>query len=130
MTTSRRAALVALWAALLAPGAFAASGHPKLNAYFQPALTDAPYQQKAFARVAKQWKQPAQAPAPGSKAVVQALIGADGKLLSAVVSLGSGSKQWDAAALAAVQKAAPFDRFPAGYKLPTLEAHFHVSYEK
>jgi protein TonB len=127
----RRAALAsALLAATLAPALFAAGGHPKLNAYFQSTLTDAAYQQKAFARVAKAWKQPAHPPAAGKKVVVQALLDIDGKLLNAAVSMESGSKQWDAAALAAVKKAAPFDPLPKGYPQQTLEAHFHVSWEK
>ena len=116
--------------AALAPAVLAAGEHPKLNAYFQSTLTDAGYQQRAFSRVAKVWRQPRQAPAPGRKTVVQALLDADGKLLDAAVSMESGSKQWDAAALAAVQKAAPFDPLPKGYPQPTLEAHFHVSFEK
>jgi len=120
----------ALLAALLSLPAQAAGGHAKLNAYFQSTLTDAAYQQKAFARVAKAWKQPKQAPAVGKKTVVQALLDSGGHLLNAAVSMESGSKQWDAAALAAVQKAAPFDPLPKGYQQETLEAHFHVSYER
>ena len=130
MTAIRSALFASLLFTLpLAPASRAAGGQPKLNAYFQPALTDAGYQQRAFARVAKHWK-PAHPPPAGSKSVVQAVIDADGKLLSAFVWMKSGSKQWDAAALRAVQKAAPFEPLPKSYPLPTLEAHFHVSFEK
>ena len=131
MTCACRAALAsALFAALLAPALPAAGCNPKLNAYFQSTLTDAAWQQQAFARVAKAWKQPAHPPAAGKKSVVQALLDRDGKLLDAAVSLESGSKRWDAAALAAVKKAAPFGPLPKGYPQETLEAHFHVSWEK
>jgi protein TonB len=129
MTSLRRAALAALCSATLALPAAAGAAQARLNAYYQSAFTDSAWQQRAFAKVAKAWKQPTQAPPPGKKAVVQAVIDASGNLLSVFVSLESGSKQWDAAALAAVKKAAPFERLPAGYQLPTLEAHFHVSWE-
>lgn len=112
--------------------ALAAAGRPELKAYFQVSLKSADYQQKTFARVAKAWKQPARRhlPALGKKAVVQAVIAKDGNLLSAFVSMESGSKAWDDAALAAVNKAAPFDPLPAGYAYPSVEVHFHVAWAK
>ncbi len=48
----------------------------------------------------------------------------------AAVSTESGSQQFDAAALAAVEKAAPFGPLPKGSPQETLEAHFHVSWAK
>jgi protein TonB len=104
-------------------------GKPSLNAYFQSTLTDETYQKKTFARVAAAWKTPSAKSFPkvGAKTVVQAVIAKDGKLASTTVSMSSGSQAWDAAALAAVQKAAPFDPLPASYKYPSLEVHFHVS---
>lgn len=121
---------VAVFALIVAPLALAAQGSPQLQAFFQPELTSAPYQQKAYAQVASKWKQPGRKglPAVGRKTVVQAVIGRDGKLISAVVSMESGSKTWDAAALSAVKKAAPFAALPEGFAPATLDAHFHVAW--
>ncbi len=105
----------------------AARGSPQLQIFFAASMPSA-YQQKAFSRFAKSWKQPAQVPQPGKKTVVQALLSRDGKVVSAFVSDKSGSAPWDAAALAAVKKAAPFDPLPAKYELPTVEVHFHVEW--
>lgn len=111
----------------LSTGAWAASAN--LQVYFQKTLTDASYQQKAFNKVAKVWRQPAKAPQPGHKTVVQVVIARDGKLVSALVSMESGSKAWDAAALKAVQKAAPFPALPSSLAEPTVEAHFHFAWQ-
>jgi protein TonB len=117
---------------LAAPGtagsAFAA-GRPELKVYFQSNLTDTAYQKKTFDRVAKAWKTPgaSQIPEVAKKTVVQAVIAKDGKLVSAVVSLSSGKKGWDAAARKAVTSASPFDALPAGFKPRSVEVHFHVS---
>jgi len=121
-------ALAVLFAVLVAVPALAA-GRPSLNAYFQSNLKDSAYQKKTFDRVARAWKAPAasQVPEVGKKTVVQAVIAKDGKLVSAVVSMSSGKKGWDGAALAAVRTAAPFDPFPGSFGAPTLEVHFHVS---
>ena len=110
-------------------GSALAAGRPALNAYFQSNLTDTSYQKRTFDRVAKAWKTPAasQTPEVGKKTVVQSVIAKDGKLVSAVVSLSSGKKGWDTAALAAVRTAAPFDPLPANYGALTIEVHFHVS---
>jgi len=120
-----RAAVCAL--VLVAAATAAAAGRPSLNVYFQSTLADQSYQRKTFDRVAKTWKTPRATPKVGAKTVVQAVIAKDGKLASAAVSMSSGVKEWDDAALAAVKKAAPYDPLPAGYKYPSLEAHFHVS---
>jgi len=113
--------------ALLLAAASLLAATPALNVYFQSTLKDAVYQKKTFDRVAKTWKTPRATPKVGAKTVVQAVIAKDGKLASASVSMSSGVKEWDDAALAAVKKAAPYDPLPAGYKYPSLEAHFHVS---
>jgi protein TonB len=125
---TRRLAFVTLLALAVAPVALAAAGSPRLEAFFQNELKSADYQQKVYSRVAGKWRQPKGTPALGKKAVVQAVIGRDGKLVSATVSTPSGSKAWDAAALAAVKQAAPFPALPASYTQSTLDAHFHVSW--
>ena len=125
---TRRLALVTLLALAVAPVAVAAAGSPRLEAFFQNELKSADYQQKVYSRVAGKWSQPKGTPALGKKTVVQAVIGRDGKLVSATVSTASGSKAWDAAALAAVKKAAPFPPLPASYTQSTLDAHFHVAW--
>jgi protein TonB len=121
------AALIALSFASAGP-AFAAA-RADLQVYFQSNFTDAAHQKKTFDRVAKAWKAPAAAQVPevGKKTVVQAVIGKDGKLFSAVVSMSSGRKGWDDAVLAAVKRAAPFDPLPSSFHYPTVEVHFHVA---
>lgn len=110
--------------------ALAAGGRTEMHSYFQSTLQNKAYQDKTFARVAKNWKQPPakQLPAPGKKTVVQTVIGKDGRLLSATVSLESGSKAWDAAVLATIKKSAPFEPLPSDYAYPTVEVHFHVAW--
>ena len=126
-----RAVLVAVTvlAALGLPGSAFGAGRPELKVYFQSNLTDAAYRKKTFDRAAKVWKAPAasQVPEVGRKTVVQAVIGRDGAVTSAVVSMKSGKKGWDDAALKAVRSASPFDPLPAGFKPPSVEVHFHVS---
>ena len=123
----RKAVLLA--AALLAAGAALAAGRPSLECYFQTTLHDPVYQKKTYEKVAAKWKTPAAAdvPAVGKKAVVQAVIAKDGTLATTEVSMSSGKKGWDAAALRAVQAAAPFDPLPAGFAFPSVQVHFHVS---
>lgn len=130
MTRPQLLVLAAVVPLALASVALAAGGRPQLQAFFQSTLKGADYQNKTFARVAKVWRQPGptQVPALGKKTVVQTLIGKDGNLLSASISTESGSKAWDAAALAAIKKAAPFDRLPPGYALPSVEVHFHLAW--
>ncbi len=125
-----RLALAAVLVLGLAPVALAAAGRPQLQAFFQQDLSQQDYQQKVYSRVAGKWRQPGakDTPALGRKTVVRAVIGRDGKLLSAEVSTESGSKRWDAAALSAVKKAAPFPPLPASFPLATLDAHFHVAW--
>ncbi len=125
-----RLALAAVLVLALSPMALAAAGSPQLQAFFQQDLTSADYQQKVYSRVAGKWRQPGAKGTPGlgKKTVVRAVIGRDGKLLSADVSTESGSKTWDAAALSAVKKAAPFPPLPANFPGATLDAHFHVAW--
>src|SRR5687768_4086467 len=98
--------------AISLPLAALGAGVPRLNAYFQQTLTSAPYQQQAFARVAKAWRRPGKKgrPALGSKTVVAAVIALDGSLQSVEIKMKSGSEAWDRAALAAVKKAGPFPK--------------------
>lgn len=103
----------------------ATKAKPRLNVYFQSDFTDASYQKASFEKVLKSWAPPAALPAPGKKTVVQSSIGREGKLISALVTMKSGSTAWDAAALAAVRKASPFAPLPAAYKGPQLEVHWH-----
>jgi hypothetical protein len=126
------AALAAASILLVCAPPLLGAARPSLNAYFQSTLEDAAYQKKTFDRVAKAWKSPPAAafPKPGAKAVVQATISRDGRLMSTVVSTLSGSKEWDAAARKGVEDAAPFDPLPASFRPPTLEVHFHVSVVK
>jgi TonB family protein len=105
------------------------AGRPELKVYFQSNLTDAAYQKKTFERAAKGWKAPgaSEIPPVGKKTVVQAVIARDGTVTSAFVSMKSGKKGWDAAALKAVKSSSPFDPLPAGFRPPSVEVHFHVS---
>lgn len=105
-------------------------GQTSLNIYFQSTLKDQAYQQRTFKRVAAVWKAPegARFPKAGAKTVVQAVIAKDGRLVSAVISTGCGSKKWDAAVEKTVRAAAPYEPLPKDYKYPSLEAHFHMSY--
>ena len=122
------AALAAAAALLLAAAAFAA-GRPSLECYFQTTLTDPAYQKVTYEKVAAKWKSPPadQVPAVGKKTVVQAVIAKDGSLATTEISMSSGKKGWDAAALKAVKAAAPFGPLPAGFAYPTVQVHFHVS---
>ncbi|WP_254360557.1 TonB family protein, partial [Corallococcus exiguus] len=121
---------VVVLALALASGALAASGSPRLQTYFQGSVDSPTYQQQAFQRVAKAWKQPGPkgTPALGKKTIVQAVLDKDGKLVSTAILTESGAKAWDAAALAAVKKAAPFPPLPKGTTTPTVEAHFHFAW--
>ena len=104
-----------------------AAGRPSLNVYFQSTLKDSAYQKAVFQKVAGVWKAPSSAPAVGKKCVVQATISRDGRVQNAFVSMESGVKAWDKAALAAVEKSSPFPPLPSTYEHKTLEAHFHVA---
>lgn len=106
-----------------------AAGRASLNVYFQSNLKNTAYQNRTFEKAVKAWRAPeaSQVPDVGRKTVVQAVIAKDGKLVSAVVSMSSGKKGWDAAALATVKSVAPFDPLPESYGASTVEVHFHVA---
>ncbi|MBI1951559.1 MAG: TonB C-terminal domain-containing protein [Acidobacteria bacterium] len=108
--------------ALVAPAA------PQLKVYFAADFKDAVYQQKTYRKVASSWRQPADTPDPGRKAVVIAVIQKDGTIPEPALHSRSGSEAWDAAALEAVRKAAPFDALPKSYPRPTVEVHFHFEF--
>jgi protein TonB len=105
------------------------TGHcaPSLQAYFAKDFTDQAYQHKAYQKVAGAWKRPASDPKPGSKAVVIATIAKDGRSGAPTLHMKSGSEAWDAAAMAAVKAAAPFDPLPASNAQPSVEVHFHFA---
>lgn len=129
-------AVVATVAAVALAGAGGAAGaagkgaaiKPSFNAYFPTDFHDAAYQQGAVSKVSKKWMVPGgRLPARGAKTVVQSTIARDGSLAAVVVTMKSGSKEWDDAALAAVTKGAPFGTLPAAYPQATMEVHWHFS---
>lgn len=127
---ARRAAARLLVALLVLPAVALpalAAGRPSLNVYFQSTLKDPAYQKLVFQKVAGTWKAPASSPAVGKKCVVQATLSRDGRVMTAVVSMSSGVKAWDKAALDAVESSSPFPPLPASYEQKTLEVHFHVA---
>ena len=65
---THRVVVAALVLAFL--GSTVAAGTPGLKVYFASDFKDTAYQKKAFDKVAKSWKRPAETPEPGSKAVV------------------------------------------------------------
>jgi len=107
------------------PVAAPAACTPRLQVFFASTFRDQAYQQKAYQRVASSWKRPAASPRAGGKAVVIVSIGRDGKTTLPVLHLASGSDAWDAAALEALRKAAPFEPLPKSYSGPSVEVHFH-----
>jgi hypothetical protein len=110
-------------AAATTPGAKICS--PRLQAYFASDFKDADYQRRAFQKVAAEWKRPKDSPAAGAKTVVITSIAAGGAASAPVLHMKSDSDGWDAAALAAVKAAAPFDPLPKSYAHPSVEVHFH-----
>jgi len=106
----------------------AAAGTPSLKVYFASDFEDQAYQQKAYAKAAGSWKMPGEFPEAGSKAVVITTILKDGALGETKIHYKSGSEAWDAAALAAIKAAAPFDPLPDSYPQPSVEVHFHFEY--
>ena len=117
----------ALVAAAIAAGGALAAPRPDLRTYFQSGFSDAKYQKTCLDAVLTSWKSPKHWPKPGQKAVVQSVIGKDGKLVNAGLTMASGSQEWDRAALEAV-KAAAFPPLPKGTAAsPVLQVHWHVS---
>jgi protein TonB len=105
-----------------------AAGTPSLKLFFASDFTDQVYQQKTYTKVAGTWKMPAEAPEPGKKAVVITTIMKDGTTAGAKLHYESGSEAWDAAAVAAIENASPFDPLPKGYSGASVEVHFHFEY--
>ncbi len=102
---------------------------PKLQVFFAADFKDAAYQHAVYAKVASSWTRPPGTPRPGSKSVVIAVIERDGRAPDPVLHFKSGSDAWDAAALDAVKKAAPFQSLPEAYTRPSVEVHFHFEYD-
>jgi len=118
----------ALCAVLIAFTALAAAGTPALKVYFASDFKVQAYQQKAYAKAASSWKMPGDLPEVESKAVVTTTILEDGALGETKIHHKSGSAAWDAAGLAAIKAAAPFDPLPDSYPQPSVEVHFHFEY--
>jgi len=102
---------------------------PRLQVFFAADFKDADYQHAVYMKVASSWKRPSATPRPGGKTVVIAVIQKDGRAPDPVLHLKSGSDAWDAAALDAVKKAAPFHPLPQGTTRPSVEVHFHFEYD-
>jgi len=113
---------------MLTAAATALAGTPDLKTYFASDFKDQAYQQKTHRKVGLAWKRPAETPKPGSKSVVIVTILRDGSLFEAKLHMKSGSETWDASALDAVKKAAPFDPLPKSYPRTSVEVHFHFEY--
>lgn len=108
-----------------AASAAPATCSPRLQVFFAAAFKDQAYQQKAYQKAAASWKRPAASPKAGGKAVVIVTIGRDGRTTPPVLHMKSGSDAWDAAALEALRKAAPFEPLPKSYAGSSVEVHFH-----
>jgi len=121
-------AILGLAASVLVAGPPSAAA-PRLQVYFAADFKDSAYQQAAYKKVAAAWKRPPTVPEPGGKTVVIAVIRKDGSAPGPTLHYKSGSDTWDAAALEAVKKAAPFDPLPKTYPRPTVEVHFHFEYD-
>ena len=107
-----------------------AAGRPVLNAYFASHFTDLEYQKVALDKVAKGWAPATPLPPIGSKSVVIAGLGRDGRIIDARLHLKSGDAAFDAAALAAVRGAAPFAPLPKSYPEAGVEVHWHFEVKK
>ena len=106
------------------------AGTPGLQVFFAADFKDQAYQQKTFKRVASVWKMPKETPEPGSKSVVVVEILKNGKMGGMRLHHSSGSDPWDAAAIKAVEEAAPFGPLPKSYPRSSVEAHFHFEYAR
>ena len=121
-------ASVLVCAALVSSWGWTAEGKPspRLEVYFVKGFQDATWQQAAFQKVAKSWTATAP-PAAGKKAVVISTITREGQVVEARIGTGSGSEEWDKAALAAVRKAAPFPALPKSWAESSIEVHWHFA---
>jgi len=121
-------AILGLVACALASG-LPMAATPRLQVFFAADFKDADYQHAVYAKVASAWKRPSSTPRPGGKTVVIAVIQKDGTASDPVLHFKSGSEAWDAAALDAVKKAAPFLPLPKGTARPSVEVHFHFEFD-
>ena len=107
----------------------ARAGAPDMKSYPSAELRDPGYHQNVHQKVGSAWKRPAQAPKEGARTVVIATILRDGSLMEGPrLHMKSGSDAWDAAAIDAVKRAAPFPPLPKSYPRTSLEVHFHFEY--
>jgi protein TonB len=100
----------------------------RLQVFFPADFKDQEHQQKVYEKVAGAWRRPAEHPKAGSKSVVIATILRDGRVPDARLHYQSGSKAWDEAALAALQRAQPLPPLPKSYSPISAEVHFHFEY--
>ena len=112
----------------LAAGALLVAGTPDLKTYPASDFKDAAYLQKMHKKVGAAWVRPAETPKAPGKCVVIVTILRDGSLLETRLHMKSGVDSWDASALEALKKAAPFDPLPKSYPRTSVEVHFHFEY--
>jgi periplasmic protein TonB len=125
----RKASIAAVALVLLGVVVFLArAGTPDLKTYPSSDFTDQAYLQKMHKKVGLSWTRPTDTPKTGSKSVVIVTILRDGSLLESKLHMKSGNDAWDASALDAVKKAAPFDPLPKTYPRTSVEVHFHFEY--
>lgn len=105
-----------------------AAPHASLQVFFQSQCADAAWQKAVFDKVAHSFVASSAKPVLGKKSVVQLLLSRNGTVASAQLTLESGSKEWDAAALASARRASPFPRLPASCTGASLEAHVHLGW--
>jgi protein TonB len=105
-----------------------AAAGARLQVFFPADFKDQAYQQKVYDKVAGAWRRPAEHPKAGDKSVVIATVLRDGKATDLRLHYPSGSKAWDEAALAALQRAQPFPALPQTYSPTSVEVHFHFAY--
>lgn len=110
----------------LVPNAMA--GQPDLKTYPASDFKDTAYMQKVHQKVGSSWKRPEETPKPPAKAVVIVTILRDGSVIESRLHMKSGSDAWDASALDAIKKAAPFDPLPKSYPRTSVEVHFHFEF--
>ena len=103
----------------------AMAGKPDLKTYPASDFKDTAYMQKVHQKVATSWKRPEEAPKAPAKAVVIVTILRDGSVIESRLHMKSGSDAWDASALDAIRKAAPFDPLPKSYPRTSVEVHLH-----
>jgi len=103
----------------------AAAGKPDLKMYPASDFKDMAYMQKVHQKVSVSWKSPEETPKPPAKSVVIVTILRDGSVIESRLHMKSGSDAWDASALDAIKKAAPFDPLPKSYPRTSVEVHFH-----